>query len=86
MNSKQVAKELLKLAKEFTAGLESMVDRVLSRRGWRPGEDFYWEDGLVVDDPRNARKIVKDLNDSGEFGEATFERRTSKIKFAPYRR
>lgn len=70
-------------------GLESHVDRILFDDPNVFYEDYNWSDGLNISGSSTilrairAAKIIKVLNNSKEFGWASFDKETHKIKFEP---
>jgi len=68
-------------------GLESHVDRVLTNAGIGRGYNYYWSDGLrILDSPertikKGAKKIMRLLDLSGEFGPTRYDEETNKIEF-----
>jgi hypothetical protein len=63
-------------------GLESHVNEILTAVGVR---DYYWSTGLNIDKEKAAQKIIKILDDSGEFGPTRYNKETKKIEFGVFR-
>jgi len=59
-------------------GLESHVDGVL--REAKLAGIYFWCDGLTTDE-KSAKKIMKVLDDSGEFGPTRYNKQIGKIEF-----
>jgi len=70
-------------------GLERHVDSILFNDPNVFREDYGWNNGLYIYGSSiilrkiRAMKIMKALNESGEFGKTSFDEETRKIEFEP---
>lgn len=90
---KSVLKESIKeiVAEVLNEGLEKHVDGILDDENIIHGVHYWWENGLNVGDPHSesskrgdpkmAKKIMKILDDSKEFGPTAYNKRTGQISF-----
>jgi len=67
--------------KHRIAGLEYDVDDVLRKHRIYKGSDYWWSDGLRVEDHAMGKRIVELLNDSGEFTITRYNPREGLVEF-----
>lgn len=67
--------------KPLKEGLEKYVDDVIQTNAPDLYDSYHWDNGMKIDNRRDVQKLIDTLNDSGEFGKATFNKSKGRIEF-----
>lgn len=86
LGKEKAVKEPHRSESKLQEGLESHANMILGTAGFTYGEDYGWDrSSLVVYEENDVEKIMKALDDSGEFGPTSYDEKTNEISFGEYK-